>query len=100
MIRKLVILGVFILFLIEVFTMPSVVEDYVYEKRNKADIEINKKFDAIFKHQDKFYFLDYFNAPVRSEIVSIPSFSDVLSQYNKETTDLFSDNIRKEYEEQ
>ena len=57
MIRKLVILGVFILFLIAVFTMPSVVEDYVYEKRDKADLEINKKFDAIFKHQDKFYFL-------------------------------------------
>lgn len=98
MIRKLVILGVFIVFLIVVFTMPSVVEDYVNEKKVNAFLEINNKLDAIFEHQDKFYFLDHTNGSVRSEIVSIPSFSDVLSQYNKETTDLFSDNIRKEYD--
>ncbi len=66
MIRKLVILGVFIVFLIVVFTMPSVVEDYVNEKKVNAFLEINNKLDAIFEHQDKFYFLDHTNGPVRS----------------------------------
>lgn len=99
MIRKLVILGVFIVFLIAVFSMPSVVEDYVYENRNKADIEINNKLEAIFEHQDKFYFLNYINAPVRSGILSIPSISDVLSQYTIRTTGNFSNYIRKEYDE-
>jgi len=99
MIRKLVILGVFVLFLIAVFTMPSFVEDYVYEKRDEAEVEINKKFDAIFKNHNSFHFLDYNNAPVRSEIISIPSISDVLSQYNIKTTGNFSNYIRKEYNE-
>ena len=98
MIRKLVILGVFIVFLIAVFTMPSVVEDCVNEKRDNAFLEINKKLDSIFEHQDKYYFLDYINTPVRSEIRSIPSISDVLSQYDKKTRDIFSDDIRKEYD--
>ncbi len=99
MIRKLVILGVFILFLIEVFTMPSVVEDYVNEKKVNAFLEINNKLEAIFEHQDKFFFLDHTNGPVRSVIISIPSIADVLSQYNKITRDLSSDGIRKEYDE-
>lgn len=99
MIRKLVILGVFVLFLIAVFTMPSFVEDYVYEKRDEAEVEINKKFDAIFKNHNSFHFLDYINAPVRSEIISIPNISDVLSQYNIITTGNFSNYIRKEYNE-
>lgn len=98
MIRKLFILGVFIAFLIAVFKMPSFVEDYVYEKRNKANIEINKRFGAIFEHQDKYFFLDYNNAPVRSEKTSIPSISDILRQNNTVTID-FSDNIRKEYDD-
>ena len=99
MIRKLIILGVFIVLLIAVFTMPSFVEDYVYEKRDEAEVEINKKFDAIFKNHNSFHFLDYINAPVRSEIISIPSISDVLSQYNIKTTGNFSNYIRKEYNE-
>lgn len=98
MIKKMVILGVFIVFLIAVFTMPSVVEDYVNEKKVNAFFEINRKLEAIFEHQDKFYFLDYINTPVRSEIISIPSISDVLSQYNKVTRDNSSDDIRKEYD--
>lgn len=81
--RVIMIFVILFFYFVSLVISYNYVEEYVYDKFIKAELEIRDKLHDLFKDNNRYVDAEYTPVPVRADKLSIPQLSDIIKAENK-----------------